>query len=84
MSSLPKSDNLINFIGYSETPCSIIMKYYPKSLREIYTKLPDTLDVKSKVALDIANGMRILHRTGILHLDLKLRKWLLNLENAPL
>ena len=74
MSSLPKSSNLVNFIGYSESPCCIIMKFYHTSLKNVYRELPDTLAMKSKIALDVANGMCVLHEIGIIHLDLKLRK----------
>ena len=75
MSSLPKSPNLIELIGYSDDRLvsAIIMKDYPMSLRDLLVdkSFPNNSETNLKVALDIANGMNLIHQKGIVHFDLK-------------
>lgn len=76
MSNIPKSRHLVEFIGYSDKPLAIIMKFYAMSLKQLLT-LKGVSDVKMvnlKAAFDICNGMKMLHEAGILHLDLKTGK----------
>ena len=73
-SNIPKSPNLVLFVGYSEVPLAAIIKYYPFDLK---TLLKDSSELENKkmfdmkMAIDIASGMKLLHSAGILHLDLK-------------
>ena len=73
LSSLPKSPFLVQFIGYSENPMTITMKYYPASLKLLLEHSVFEFDnaICIKIAYEIAEGMRLLHEAGILHLDLK-------------
>ena len=74
MSSLPKSPNLIELIGYSQgRKFAIIMKDYPLSLRDLLVDktFPNNSETNMKVAVDIANGMNLIHQKGIVHFDLK-------------
>ena len=76
MSNTPPHPNVVQFVGYSEKPFSIIIKYYPASLSSLLSK-PHLLynhEIMTKVAYDIAVGMMHVHDNGILHLDLKPRK----------
>jgi serine/threonine protein kinase len=75
MKALPKSPYLINFIGYCEGPLSIIMKFYKTSLAEVNKILKPTPELFFKIAFDISLGMKLVHAAGIIHLDLKPRKY---------
>ena len=77
MASLPANiPYLIKFIGFSENPMVIVMKYYPFSLKNLMTLegFETSPILSNKIAHDIAAGMFHLHSNGILHLDLKPRK----------
>lgn len=52
---------------------SLVMKYYRCSLKDFITNEKIAIDSMSvsKIAYDISNGMSIIHKCGILHLDLK-------------
>ena len=77
MSSIPPHQNVIQFVGYSESPYSIVMKYYPNSLKDLMAKaeLYGSKALRMKIAHDIALGMVHIHKSGVLHLDLKPRKF---------
>ena len=75
MMLLPQSPYLVSIIGYTENPRALIMKHYTISLRQLL-KSPDcneSILIRLKIGFDIARGMQIIHRHGILHLDLKPR-----------
>ena len=77
MSSLPVSPNIVRLIGYSnKDPMAIVMKFYPLSLKEMFKRsdFVVTSDVALKIALDISTGLSVIHKQGILHLDIKPRK----------
>lgn len=76
MNHLPASQNIVRLIGYSSEPMAIVMKYYPLSLKDLLKRkdYEATVEVVLKIAFDIAQGMKIIHNSGVLHLDLKPRK----------
>ena len=76
MCNLPSIPQIVKLIGYSESPRAIIMKYYPLSLKKLIDSVYDTGDPRIclKIMGDIATGMARLHKSGILHLDIKPRK----------
>lgn len=74
ISSLPPSPNIVGLIGYTTTPClAMIMKLYPMSVSTLvkHTEIVISPETALWIARDIANGMEIIHRNGIMHLDLK-------------
>jgi serine/threonine protein kinase len=73
LSSLPVSEYIVKFVGYSEKPRSLVMKMYNFGLTELLNDKEFTNDFKRnmKIALDIAHGMKIVHDLGIIHFDLK-------------
>ena len=75
MSSLPKSPFVVKLMGYSETPIrAIVMKLYDGSLAK-FLHSDDASTVKPELALkfarDIAQGLQVIHKSSIVHLDLK-------------
>ena len=75
MSSIPKHDNIVHLIGYAEDPMSIVMKFYPISLRDLIKSTNETIcPLIFKIALDVARGVDTIHKHEILHLDIKPRK----------
>lgn len=79
MSSLPqKTPYLITFIGYCNSPMTIVMKYYPCNVKELITAQKEGVDycLCLKMCHDISAGMYHLHTSGIIHLDLKPRKYI--------
>ena len=78
MSSLPqKTPYLITFIGYCNSPMTIVMKYHPCNIKELITAQKEGVDysICLKMCHDISAGMHHLHASGIIHLDLKPRKF---------
>jgi serine/threonine protein kinase len=78
MAALPKCVNLVQLLGYSEKPRSIVMKFYPECLENIlWSKIkmlslfPFTPMQVLEIALDIATGLRELHKSSMVHYDLK-------------
>ena len=78
MSTLPKSPNIISFYGFTETPLAIIMKYYAYSLKDLQKGNALDQQIVYKIAFDVSNGMKLIHKAGILHLDLKPRTFSLH------
>ena len=76
MSMFPPCPYIVRLIGYSENPRAIIMKHYPISLKLLLksSELNASPVLRLKIGYDIAHGMNIIHRCGVLHLDLKPRK----------
>ena len=76
MSSINPHPNVILFVGYSESPIAIVMKYYSMSLKDTLKQFSFAgSDVHLfKIAFDISAGMAHIHQSGVLHLDLKPRK----------
>lgn len=76
MSSIPPTPNVIQFVGYSDSPLAIVMKYYPISLRDMIKIIDFKMDsfLAMKIAYDISSGMAHIHQQGVLHLDLKPRE----------
>jgi serine/threonine protein kinase len=74
MSSLHKSPNIVQMIGYTDSPHkSIIMKKYDLSLKDLIgnKQFEITESLLLKISLDIATGLSLIHRSRILHLDIK-------------
>jgi serine/threonine protein kinase len=75
MNSLPKSPNIVHFIGYSTQPLmTLVMKLYSTSLKTLLARqelFENDAEILLKIAHDICNGMKQIHSYGILHLDLK-------------
>ena len=76
MSNIPPCPNVIQFVGYSDSPLAIVMKYYPMSLKDLIKRIDFKKDrfLPMKIAYDVSFGMTHIHEQGILHLDLKPRK----------
>ena len=77
MASLPSCPNLVQLLGYIENPIAYVMKRYNYSLKDLHLNEPlaSSIMMVLKIAKDICNGMRVLHSHGIIHLDLKPRKY---------
>ena len=77
MTNIPPSPYIVCFVGYSEEPLAIVMKYYASSLSKLIKTSQEPFEpaLLTKIAFEIAFGMDHLHSHGILHLDLKPCKW---------
>jgi serine/threonine protein kinase len=73
MNALPRCDYIVDFIGYSEKPKAILMKFYPTNLGSVLKEpsYKSVLEKECLMALDIAMGMELIHSRGIIHFDLK-------------
>ena len=76
MSIFPPCPYIVKLIGYSTKPKSIVMKHYPISLKLLLksSDLSSSPLLRLKIGYDVAHGMNIIHKCGVLHLDLKPRK----------
>ena len=71
--TIPPHPNVVNFLGYCETPCCIVLKWYPTNLKTFILddNSPFTLDLFEKFSYEIARGMEHIHVNGVVHFDLK-------------
>lgn len=83
MGLLKGHPNVVDFIGYTMAPNRIIvMRAYSISLKDLLSTSTydcNNLILVMQIAKDIANGMRNIHRCGVLHLDLKPGKFIFSL-----
>ena len=81
MSNIPPCPNVVQFVGYSDAPLAIVMKYYPISLKDMVKQIQFEKEsfVAMKIVYDVSTGMSHIHENGVLHLDLKPRMELLQL-----
>lgn len=73
MASLPNNPHIARFIGYSDNPRSIVLKFYPGNLSKLALEKPMFMNPIEciSVAKSIAAGMSVIHDHNIIHFDLK-------------
>ena len=75
MGCIPSHPNIARFLGYFDNPVGYALKYYHGSLVEIiyqedkWPALSQTL-IRSLIT-DVAKGLAHLHKSGIVHFDIK-------------
>lgn len=82
-----KSSYLVNFYGacFETNHLSLVMQYMP--LGSLYHYLAENKpewDKKYQVALDVAYGLKYLHKKGVLHCDIKSSNVLVELRDGRL
>ena len=78
MQAVGKCPNIVSFVGFTDKPCKcIVMKMYQTNLKDILHKGAFNISpqVIMGMAHDIANGLSKIHKSGIVHLDIKPRKF---------
>eukprot|EP00158_Paraphelidium_tribonemae_P005598 Partr_v1_DN27423_c0_g1_i2_m71970 len=81
MNDLRNSPFVATILGYSDNPCSIVMKYYELGSLQAFIKNP-LLPVSARVVFsftsNVASGLQLIHSRGIAHCDIKLDNILLD------
>ena len=81
---LNNNPNVAKLIDFDENNARFIIKYYPKTLRQILEKrgrLP--AGVAKGIILGIANALREAHEIGVVHGDIKPENIMLDETNIP-
>jgi len=81
---LKKNPNIAELVAYDKKNATFILKYYPKTLRQILERkgrLP--VGLAKGIILRIANALREAHELGVVHGDIKPENILLDEANVP-
>ncbi|KAJ7333024.1 hypothetical protein JRQ81_015204 [Phrynocephalus forsythii] len=89
MRSLPKHERLVDLhgsvidYGYGGGSSIAVLLIMEQLHRDLYTGLKTglTLETRLQIALDVVEGIRFLHRQGLVHRDIKLKNVLLDKNN---
>ncbi|XP_006273943.2 dual serine/threonine and tyrosine protein kinase [Alligator mississippiensis] len=89
MRSLPKHERLVDLhgsvidYGYGGGSSIAVLLIMERLHRDLYTGLKAGLELEPRlqIALDVVEGIRFLHRQGLVHRDIKLKNVLLDKKN---
>lgn len=72
MNGLPRCPWIVDFVGYTDEPIKcIVMKFYKMNLKTFLASIEMNRSLVYKVATDVARGIEVMHKSGVVHFDLK-------------